>query len=258
MIREFGSLYKNMTMPLDQHSENFLSEAEYNQYHRPYEEQYIVPGVSTEYTLTDVTYQINSAGFRAPEFDKLDTVDVVVSGCSHTFGHGLPQQHCWGHHITQRLNLNTWVNLGMNGAGMEQVLHCVVSYLTSDLPLPRLVFVQWPSYNRLPHEYEDGIRNTINISHAWMQERMKPWQRNGWEKFVADNTAFAQARTTMYDSIIQQLCAQQNIKYFSTDDSVLNETVHSKDYLGRARDLIHCDGETNRQFAERMLVEMIK
>lgn len=258
MLREFGVLYKNMTMPLDQHSEHFISPDEYNQYHRSYDEQYVVEGVTTQYDLNDVTYSINSAGFRAPEFDELDTVDVVVSGCSHTFGFGIPQQHTWGHQITQRLNLNTCVNLGMNGAGMEQVLHCIVSYLASDLPMPTLVFVQWPSYNRLPHQYEDGIRNTINISHAWMQERMKPWQRNGWEKFVADNGAFKLARTTIYDSIIRQLCAQKNIKYFSTDDSVFNRTLHGRDYLGRARDLIHCDGETNKQFAERMLMEMVK
>lgn len=258
MIREFGSLYKNMTGANDQHSLHFLSQTEYDQYHRPYEKQYVVEGVTTAYDLKDVTYTINSAGFRAPEFEQLDTVDVVVSGCSHTFGFGIPQQDTWGHYITQRLNLKTFINLGMNGAGMEQVLHCVVSYLASDLPQPRLVFVQWPSYTRLPHQYDDGIRNAINLSHEWMHELMEPWQRNGWEKFVADNTAFELARTTIYDSIIQQLCSQRNIKYTSTDDGVFNKTVHGRDYLGRARDLIHCDGVTHKQFAERMLVEMIK
>jgi len=258
MIREFGLLYKNMTVANDQHSEHFLSQAEYDQYHRPYSEQVIVKGVTTQYALHDVTYAINSSGFRAPEFHELDTVDVVVSGCSHTFGFGIPLQDTWGHQITQRLDLDTCVNLGMNGAGMEQVLHCVVSYLESDLPQPGLLFVQWPSYTRLPHQYDDGIRNAINVSHAWMHERMEPWQRNGWEKFVADNTAFESARTTIYDSIIQQMCANRNIKYTSANQSIFVDTLHGQDYLGRARDMIHCDGVTHKQFAETMLVEMTK
>ena len=46
------------------------------------------PQVMEHWKAFDITYSINSYGFRSPNFE-LDTDCIVSLGCSHTFGVGL-------------------------------------------------------------------------------------------------------------------------------------------------------------------------
>jgi len=64
------------------------------------------------------TYTINSNGFRYKETDKPKTICFV--GCSHTFGHGLPQDKIFPELVTQELG-DDWqcINLGFPGSGPD-------------------------------------------------------------------------------------------------------------------------------------------
>lgn len=64
------------------------------------------------------TYTINSKGFRYDETVKPKTICFV--GCSHTFGHGLPQHQTFPELVTKELGDN-WqcINLGFPGSGPD-------------------------------------------------------------------------------------------------------------------------------------------
>lgn len=92
---------------------------------------------------------INSHGYRCPEWDPMPNgkKNVVVLGCSHTFGQGLLPGDHWvsmlSQHNTERLRY--W-NLGVPGASGE----CCVRRLWGSQQLidPRIVIVCWPDISR--------------------------------------------------------------------------------------------------------------
>jgi len=93
---------------------------------------------------------INSYGYRCPEWDGVmpeGKKNVVILGCSHTFGQGLRPGHHWVSIISQHneSRLRYW-NLGVPGASGE----CCVRRLWGSQKLidPRIVIVCWPDISR--------------------------------------------------------------------------------------------------------------
>jgi len=92
---------------------------------------------------------INSYGYRCPEWHVMPSgkKNVIVLGCSHTFGQGLPPGEHWvdviSRHNTERLRY--W-NLGVPGASGD----CCVRRLWGAQRLidPRIVIVCWPEISR--------------------------------------------------------------------------------------------------------------
>ena len=64
-------------------------------------------------------YKLNSHGYRCPTWDPMPDgkKNVVIVGCSHTFGQGLDDNEHWVHHLSKynTTRLRYW-NLGVPGA----------------------------------------------------------------------------------------------------------------------------------------------
>jgi len=92
---------------------------------------------------------INSFGYRCPEWNPMPDgkKNVVVLGCSHTFGQGLlPHEH-WVNHLSQHnTNRLRYWNLGVPGASGN----CCVRRLWGSQKLidPKIVIVCWPDISR--------------------------------------------------------------------------------------------------------------
>ena len=70
-------------------------------------------------------YKTNSHGYRCPEFSPLPAgkKNVVVLGCSHTFGEGLKDDEHWVHFVSQHnTKMLRWWNLGQPGASADKVV----------------------------------------------------------------------------------------------------------------------------------------
>lgn len=92
---------------------------------------------------------INSYGYRCPEWEPMPDgkKNVVILGCSHTFGQGLlPDQH-WVHFLSQHNTerLRYW-NLGVPGASGD----CCVRRLWGSQKLidPKIIIMCWPDISR--------------------------------------------------------------------------------------------------------------
>jgi hypothetical protein len=93
----------------------------------------------TDYALEDLRYVSNSAGFRCDEFEVNDAPVVVFTGCSFTFGHGLPLQDVWAHRIVTRLrneiNPNIrYFNVGRHGAGLDTMVRALLAFRQFAVP----------------------------------------------------------------------------------------------------------------------------
>jgi hypothetical protein len=91
----------------------------------------------------------NSQGYRCPEWEPMPEgkKNVVVLGCSHTFGQGLEDDQHWVHFLSQHNSdrLRYW-NLGVPGASGEALVRRL--WGTQKLIDPKIIIVCWPPITR--------------------------------------------------------------------------------------------------------------
>ena len=84
--------------------------------------------------------------------------NVVVLGCSHTFGQGNADDEHWVHHLSQHntTRLRYW-NLGQPGASADKVVR--ILYGCEKLIDPRIIIVCWPFWSRREklHKYAQSM-----------------------------------------------------------------------------------------------------
>ena len=120
--------------------------------------------------LTD--YKTNSHGYRCPEWEPMPDgkKNVVVLGCSNTFGQGNADNEHWVHFLSQHNTgrLRYW-NLGQPGASADKVVR--ILYGCEKVIYPSIIIVCWPAWSRREklHHYpqsltshDEALRNETN------------------------------------------------------------------------------------------------
>jgi len=88
-------------------------------------------------------------GWRCPSWDPMPDGkrNVIVLGCSHTYGVGLEDNQHWVHHLSQHNpNKYRYWNLGQPGASGEQIVR--ILYGTEKFLDPKVIIVCWPVWSR--------------------------------------------------------------------------------------------------------------
>jgi hypothetical protein len=104
-------------------------------------------------------YHLNSHGYRCPEWTPMPDgkKNVVVLGCSHTFGQGNKDNEHWVHFLSQhnRDRLRYW-NLGQPGASADKLVR--ILYGCEKVIDPTIVIVCWPVWSRREklHSYAES------------------------------------------------------------------------------------------------------
>lgn len=207
-------------------------------------------------------YKLNSHGYRCPEWHPMPNgkKNVVILGCSHTFGQGNPEDQHWAHfvsqHNTKRLR---YFNLGQPGASGDKIVR--VLYGSEKIIDPRIIIVCWPSWSRR----ERLGRHAENITSA--DERLKAedehTDKNSFlknvflvEKYAEKNNCltfhcFAQEN---YSKHIPQLLALPDYTLRNCwpvwDSHYQRELVDKHSY---ALDGVHYGIEHHERFAELLL-----
>jgi len=95
------------------------------------------------YGENDISYKLNSLGYRCPEFDVNADIRVVTVGCSYVFGMGLPKHDLFHELFAERLRTKlqksvvVW-NLGIEGSSndyISRLLYLAVPRLNPDIVL---------------------------------------------------------------------------------------------------------------------------
>jgi len=89
------------------------------------------------------TYKINSLGLRG-EVD-LDA-DVLASGCSITFGIGVPEDGRWTNLLSSKMNKSV-MNLGNPGASVATICNQIIHYCMNN-KMPKEIFCLMPDFWR--------------------------------------------------------------------------------------------------------------
>jgi hypothetical protein len=111
-------------------------------------------------------YDLNSYGYRCPEWRPMPDgkKNVVVLGCSHTFGQGNANDEHWVHFLSQhnKDRLRYW-NLGQPGASADKVVR--ILYGCEKVINPKIVIVCWPFWSRR-ERLGDEIKDLISYDSA--------------------------------------------------------------------------------------------
>lgn len=113
-----------------------------------------ISNMSNEYAMPDlIQYSFNKHGFRSMEFR--ENADLVVLGCSHTTGIGVPQNLTWSSFVKDLLGIEYVVNLGLPGCSIAQQVRIFSTYVRS-YGVPKMVLCNFPEPTRYEHIKEKG------------------------------------------------------------------------------------------------------
>ena len=99
------------------------------------------------YRNNDITYTVNSQGYRTVEFNQIDwTNSIVFIGCSNVYGVGIDDSHTLDKELSKLTNCPV-INLGAGGTSIEFSLYNSV-ILRELYPTPKAVIQLWTGIHR--------------------------------------------------------------------------------------------------------------
>jgi len=95
----------------------------------------------------EVTYSLNSMGYRC-KYDHLPNEDyILVAGCSISYGHSIPQEHRYSDLLEKHYNMPV-LNISVSGGSCNLIKDNVLQLLISRKRPPKVLIAQWPTENR--------------------------------------------------------------------------------------------------------------
>lgn len=185
-----------------------------------------------------ITYDINSNGYRAKEWNEIDWPNaIVVLGCSMTAGIGVAEDETITHFLSL-LSGKEVVNLGLAGAGIDSMMFNNIS-LKRHFPKPWAVVNLWTNIDRMIEFYN----NRPEFHGIWSKSKYyKEHNRNEMNSVIKDIYYYNAVQEIWKDQVAYNATYfEKTSHYFECD--FLNHT-------NSARDLLHCGRNDNRSNAE--------
>lgn len=193
------------------------------------------------------TYNINQFGLRG-EVD--ENAEVLVSGCSITFGVGVPESGTWGKLLSLKIGKSV-VNLGNPGASVENICNDIIAYSLNN-KMPKEVFCLFPDFFRsmvvVDREFYKSKKfkgGTVNDDHLELtycgptinQYKDSLFMQVKDQKYIEDSVSPHQLILDSVNAIwlLESFCLSNNIKlYWSTWDLptswIMQELNNLKDF----------------------------
>lgn len=115
-----------------------------------------------DYGPHDITYCFNSLGLRSRELERVpDRYNILVSGCSHTMGIGVPLEHTWSYQLAAIMDNAVVHNVAIGGASPDYVARSIVIALRC--VQPDIIFVLWPDSSRFEYFDSHGPHNMLAL-----------------------------------------------------------------------------------------------
>jgi len=216
------------------------------------------------YRTKDVTYKLNSNGYRTQEFKSVKWSDaIVLFGCSCTFGIGVDEDETISHYLSE-ITGRPVINMGWpGGSNMSMLMNS--SVLLKKYPTPYAVVFLWSTTDRFVMFTDLGIHNVG----PWDMEENRKYQQQIYSHNEIYTKAFEginffSENETINAYFINEFAKQiweDKTKYIpvtffgSTANMIKVEAQFSID--NGARDLIH-NGRHSNLKAANSLAYLIK
>jgi hypothetical protein len=157
----------------------------------------IVGNISKEYNVPwKCSYKINKFSFRSIDFH--ENTEIVVLGCSHTFGAGVPVEFIWPTFVGDLTGIKDIVNLSVIGSSISLQVRLLANYINR-YNAPKIVLCNFPDFNR----YE----NIDNLGRIKMGSSNNPnsedFSKNELSSYMENLKAI---------NFLESICKTNNIK----------------------------------------------
>jgi hypothetical protein len=121
-----------------------------------------------DYSLSEVSYKLNSFGFRSDEFTANHNEDhVLFIGCSVTYGTGVPLEKMWSKLLYDKLRetrpLSGYFNLSYPGAASTEIIFNAMKYIKK-YGAPKEIYFMLPEMMRGIHvEKSSAILHSVQM-----------------------------------------------------------------------------------------------
>lgn len=215
------------------------------------------------------TYNFNTLGHRTDlEIDELkDKGYVLVVGCSHSEGEGIPSQSRYGELIAKELGLQCYC-LGLGGIANDAIHYQVNQWFKVVAQRPKLVIVQWtysPRYTLWPQQLGPSTQ-------VRRIETVGPWRKDLMDAHP-DIATLLTSGTTLYYwqalKVMTQHCVGQWLDTMGVANWHFDTSLEPQEHkftgkvitcsaIDLARDLQHPGEQSQRQWANQLLTEFYK
>jgi hypothetical protein len=89
-------------------------------------------------------YKVNSKFYRGKDF--VDSPEIIVSGCSFTYGAGLSENNMWPSMLSELMGMQH-INLALPGKSVTSIINNLYSYFR-EYGHPKYIFCLFPSFGR--------------------------------------------------------------------------------------------------------------
>jgi hypothetical protein len=104
----------------------------------------VTKNTTRPYKINGIDYKTNSKDFRSPEFKK--NTDLLIAGCSFTYGVGIPQEFMWAEIVAKDLNLSH-ANLSMPADSVVGQVKKIFAYF-KEYGHPKFLCALFPDFGR--------------------------------------------------------------------------------------------------------------
>jgi hypothetical protein len=104
-------------------------------------------------------YKVNEYGFRS--FDFFGKSDILIGGCSQTFGVGVPADAVWWKVLSSSLQ-ETASSIAKPGAPIHWIIENIYTYF-KEYGHPKKVFCLFPDLNRLPMIVDGQLLSNLSL-----------------------------------------------------------------------------------------------
>jgi hypothetical protein len=199
--------------------------------------------LATGISNTDITYSINSNGFRSPEFEPGEW--IAVAGCSFTFGVGVPLEHTWSKIVANHLGLQC-ANLGKPGAAPDTCFRMCYHWLPKLQPKALIYFE--PPLGRF-EILSSTVKTTKDSGLHYANIRTVSEKKFSIYAYWSRNFLNFELNYIKNKLAIQFICENLNIPMYSY------KVYKDIQFDNMSRDLQHSGILANKDFAEKICRE---
>jgi hypothetical protein len=166
-----------------------------------------------------VVYKLNEKGFRSENFEPLTSknLNVLISGCSVTFGQGVFQEHSWPELFSKEIGLKSnkpikMYNLAVMGGSVHLTIKNLMSFIRTYGSPDEIYLLLPPSSRRLVYdEHADNFRNILVNKEGYksLANKKNLAVKRFYDSYCEEDTALL-ATTLM--GLFESFCEAKNIK----------------------------------------------
>jgi hypothetical protein len=183
--------------------------------------------------IVDFDYDLNQHYFRSEPFNTFDlkNENILVAGCSNTFGLGIPNEYTWGEVLKNKIVSNKekhLYNLGICGNNIKIIIRNIITFINTQ-GKPDYIFAMLPNVSRFMYFEKDNLEYQNS---SWNHDSQSIHLKRSELQYNHADQLFD---VIMQIHLLEMLCNLSQIKFlwstWAGQDHIVYRNINFKNYV---------------------------